>query len=59
MFALDTSFEYVYVYVYETMNIKLRVCLLGKCEGDNPQTVKTRLRRWAQVVACSVRQSSS
>ncbi|GFZ21687.1 membrane insertase, putative (DUF1685) [Actinidia rufa] len=27
--------------------------------GDNPQTVKTRLRRWAQVVACSVRQSSS
>ncbi|XP_030975353.1 uncharacterized protein LOC115995073 isoform X1 [Quercus lobata] len=31
--------------------------LLGP--GDNPQTVKTRLRRWAQVVACSVRQSSS
>ncbi|KAK4584631.1 hypothetical protein RGQ29_022385 [Quercus rubra] len=30
--------------------------LLGP--GDNPQTVKTRLRRWAQVVACSVRQSS-
>ncbi|GMP27998.1 hypothetical protein CsSME_00003733 [Camellia sinensis var. sinensis] len=27
--------------------------------GDNPQTVKTRLRQWAQVVACSVRQSSS
>ncbi|KAK6128976.1 hypothetical protein DH2020_037283 [Rehmannia glutinosa] len=27
--------------------------------GDNPQTVKTRLRRWAQVVACSVRQSAS
>ncbi|RVW55379.1 uncharacterized protein LOC117919386 [Vitis riparia] len=26
--------------------------------GDNPQTVKTRLRHWAQVVACSVRQSS-
>ncbi|XP_007047252.2 PREDICTED: uncharacterized protein LOC18611124 [Theobroma cacao] len=26
--------------------------------GDNPQTVKTRLRQWAQVVACSVRQSS-
>lgn len=25
--------------------------------GDNPQTVKTRLRQWAQVVACSVRQS--
>ncbi|KAK9067061.1 hypothetical protein SSX86_014385 [Deinandra increscens subsp. villosa] len=27
--------------------------------GDNPQTVKTRLRQWAQVVACSVRLSSS
>ncbi|KAI3794087.1 hypothetical protein L1987_36713 [Smallanthus sonchifolius] len=27
--------------------------------GDNPQTMKTRLRQWAQVVACSVRQSSS
>ncbi|PWA35255.1 hypothetical protein CTI12_AA611320 [Artemisia annua] len=27
--------------------------------GDNPQTVKTRLRHWAQVVACSVRLSSS
>lgn len=27
--------------------------------SDNPQTVKTRLRQWAQVVACSVRQSSS
>ncbi|CAK7337672.1 unnamed protein product [Dovyalis caffra] len=27
--------------------------------GENPQTVKTRLRQWAQVVACSVRQSSS
>ncbi|XVF59420.1 hypothetical protein PTKIN_Ptkin07bG0274500 [Pterospermum kingtungense] len=26
--------------------------------GDNPQTVKTRLRQWAQVVACAVRQSS-
>ncbi|KAL5752960.1 hypothetical protein ACOSP7_023142 [Xanthoceras sorbifolium] len=26
--------------------------------GDNPQTVKTRLRQWAQVVACSVKQSS-
>ncbi|KAE8704981.1 putative Glutamate receptor 2 plant [Hibiscus syriacus] len=26
--------------------------------GDNPQTVKTRLRQWAQLVACSVRQSS-
>lgn len=25
--------------------------------GDNPQLVKTRLRHWAQVVACSVRQS--
>ncbi|KAL8231306.1 hypothetical protein R6Q57_001084 [Mikania cordata] len=27
-------------------------------QGDNPQTVKTRLRQWAQVVACSVRLSS-
>ncbi|KDP31931.1 hypothetical protein JCGZ_12392 [Jatropha curcas] len=27
--------------------------------GDNPQMVKTRLRQWAQVVACSVRQCSS
>ncbi|GAV82412.1 DUF1685 domain-containing protein [Cephalotus follicularis] len=26
--------------------------------GDNPQTVKTRLKQWAQVVACSVRQIS-
>ncbi|CAI0553563.1 unnamed protein product [Linum tenue] len=26
--------------------------------GENPQTVKTRLRQWAQVVACSVRQFS-
>ncbi|KAJ4962889.1 hypothetical protein NE237_022828 [Protea cynaroides] len=26
--------------------------------GDDPRTVKTRLKRWAQVVACSVRQSS-
>ncbi|XP_058089513.1 uncharacterized protein LOC131236408 [Magnolia sinica] len=25
--------------------------------GDNPQLMKTRLRQWAQVVACSVRQS--
>ncbi|KAF5736144.1 hypothetical protein HS088_TW14G00279 [Tripterygium wilfordii] len=24
--------------------------------GDNPQTMKTRLRHWAQVVACSVKQ---
>nr|DAD34126.1 TPA_asm: hypothetical protein HUJ06_004767 [Nelumbo nucifera] len=24
---------------------------------DNPQLVKTRLRQWAQVFACSVRQS--
>ncbi|KAK2657471.1 hypothetical protein Ddye_010523 [Dipteronia dyeriana] len=26
--------------------------------GDNPKTVKMRLRQWAQVVACSVKQSS-
>ncbi|OVA15820.1 Protein of unknown function DUF1685 [Macleaya cordata] len=25
--------------------------------GDNPQIVKTRLRQWAQVVACTLRQS--
>ncbi|XP_028760481.1 uncharacterized protein LOC114719188 [Neltuma alba] len=28
-------------------------------EGENPQTVKSRLKQWAQVVACAVRQSSS
>ncbi|KAK9053235.1 hypothetical protein SSX86_029867 [Deinandra increscens subsp. villosa] len=28
-------------------------------EGDNPQIMKTRLKQWAQVVACSLRQSSS
>ncbi|GJX59024.1 putative cyclin-dependent kinase inhibitor [Tanacetum coccineum] len=27
--------------------------------GDSSNTMKTRLRQWAQVVACSVRQSSS
>lgn len=27
-------------------------------KGDDPEIVKTRLRQWAQVVACSVRQSS-
>ncbi|KAK1426622.1 hypothetical protein QVD17_15298 [Tagetes erecta] len=26
--------------------------------GENPQQVKTRLRHWAQLVACSVRQST-
>ncbi|GAA0160125.1 hypothetical protein Leryth_027430 [Lithospermum erythrorhizon] len=26
--------------------------------GDNPQTVKARLRQWAQVVACAASQSS-
>ncbi|KAI3448110.1 hypothetical protein Pfo_004775 [Paulownia fortunei] len=26
--------------------------------GDDPAIVKTRLKQWAQVVACSVRQSS-
>lgn len=25
--------------------------------GDDPKTIKTRLRHWAQVVACSVKQS--
>ncbi|KAL9464314.1 hypothetical protein AB3S75_002003 [Citrus x aurantiifolia] len=32
--------------------------IFGTGEND-PQTVKTRLRQWAQVVACSVRQFSS
>ncbi|XP_052194428.1 uncharacterized protein LOC127802581 [Diospyros lotus] len=27
--------------------------------GDNPEMVKTRLRQWAQVVACAVRQAAS
>lgn len=27
--------------------------------GDDPATVKTRLKQWAQVVACSVRQPPS
>ncbi|KAJ9564062.1 hypothetical protein OSB04_000028 [Centaurea solstitialis] len=27
--------------------------------GDDPQTMKMRLRQWAQVVGCSLRQSSS
>ncbi|CAA0814204.1 Protein of unknown function (DUF1685 [Striga hermonthica] len=27
--------------------------------GENPERVKTRLRHWAQVVACAVRQSST
>ncbi|XP_077230998.1 uncharacterized protein LOC143864063 [Tasmannia lanceolata] len=27
------------------------------CPGDNPQHVKTRLKHWAQAVACSVRLS--
>ncbi|XP_041002272.1 uncharacterized protein LOC121247874 isoform X1 [Juglans microcarpa x Juglans regia] len=27
--------------------------------GDDPQNVKTRLKQWAQVVGCSVRQCSS
>ncbi|KAK7277817.1 hypothetical protein RJT34_22834 [Clitoria ternatea] len=28
------------------------------CPGDDPETVKTKLRHWAQAVACSVMQSS-
>ena len=24
--------------------------------GDDPKTIKTRLRQWAKVVACSVKQ---
>lgn len=27
-------------------------------EGDDPETMKLRLKQWAQVVACSVRQFS-
>ncbi|XXG60962.1 hypothetical protein AAC387_Pa04g2738 [Persea americana] len=27
------------------------------CPGDGPDVVKTKLKQWAQVVACSVRQS--
>lgn len=27
------------------------------CLGDDPQQVKTKLRHWAQAVACSVLQS--
>ncbi|XP_021752093.1 uncharacterized protein LOC110717648 [Chenopodium quinoa] len=27
------------------------------CPGDDPKTIKTRLRHWAQVVACSVKHS--
>ncbi|CAM8918865.1 unnamed protein product [Rhodiola kirilowii] len=30
-------------------------CIFGS--GENPQKMKTRLRQWAQLVACSVRQS--
>ncbi|KNA03857.1 hypothetical protein SOVF_205180 [Spinacia oleracea] len=26
------------------------------CPGDDPKTIKTRLRHWAQAVACSVKQ---
>lgn len=26
--------------------------------GDDPETVKTRLKQWARMVACSVRQNS-
>jgi hypothetical protein len=34
--------------------------LLFLCyEDDDPETVKARLRQWAQVVGCAVRQSSS
>jgi len=31
---------------------------LDNATGDNPQLVKTRLRHWAQLVACSVKHSS-
>ncbi|WZZ47039.1 hypothetical protein YC2023_043298 [Brassica napus] len=27
-------------------------------QGDDPETMKMRLKQWAQVVACSVRQFS-
>jgi len=32
----------------------LKIC----SPGENPQLIKTRLRQWAQVVACSVKHSS-
>lgn len=38
------------------------VWMVGKWwenEGENAEAVKTRLRQWAQVVACSVRNSST
>lgn len=28
-------------------------------KGERPEIVKTRLKRWAQVVACSLRHSSN
>ncbi|KAK2372680.1 hypothetical protein P8452_45938 [Trifolium repens] len=34
-----------------------RTAILGN--DDDPETVKARLRQWAQVVGCAVRQSSS
>jgi hypothetical protein len=40
--------------------IYLFIYLLFLCyEDDDPETVKARLRQWAQVVGCAVRQSSS
>lgn len=37
----------------------LNLIVVVNGEGDNPETVKTRLRQWAQLVACSIHQSSS
>lgn len=33
------------------------ICSLDMCVGDDPEHVKTKLRHWAQAVACSLMQS--
>lgn len=45
--------------LFFSLSVKSNCCLFVNGEGDNPETVKTRLRQWAQLVACSVHQSSS
>ncbi|URE15376.1 hypothetical protein MUK42_12365 [Musa troglodytarum] len=34
-----------------------KIDVIFSATGDSPQHVKTRLRHWAQAVACSLRQS--
>lgn len=34
-------------------------CYVDYCVGDDLALKKTRLKQWAQVVACAVRESSS